>query len=102
MAVLEASTPLADQRHMVLEDISWGFYEHLLEEIGDRHVRVTFDDGRLEIMSPLFTHELYGEWINRLIELICLERSIPVASAGSTTFALRKRKKGLEPDKCYY
>jgi Uma2 family endonuclease len=102
MPVLESSIPLEDQQHIVLEDVSWELYEHLIKEIGDRNIRVTFDEGRLEIMSPQFTHELFGEWTSRLIEMICFEQSIPVASAGSTTFALRKRKKGLEPDKCYY
>ena len=102
MAVADPAISLDDQQHIVLDDVSWGFYEQLLAEIGDRHIRVTYDDGRLEIMSPLFTHELYGDWIGRLIELICLELSMPVTGAGSTTFAVRKEKKGLEPDKCFY
>jgi len=102
MGVVEADISVAEQQHIVLEDMSWEFYEHLLKEIGDRHIWVTYDEGRLEIMSPQFTHELYSEWINRLIELICLERSIPVIGAGCTTFSLPKKKKGLEPDKCYY
>jgi Uma2 family endonuclease len=88
--------------HIVLEDMSWEFYEHLLEEIGDRNIRVTYDEGRLEIMSPMFKHELYGGWIERLIFSICDARNIALASAGCTTFKIPARKKGLEPDKCYY
>jgi hypothetical protein len=32
---------LNDVQHIVLEDMSWGFYERLLKEIGDRPIRVT-------------------------------------------------------------
>jgi Uma2 family endonuclease len=88
--------------HIVLEDMSWEFYEHLLEEIGDRNIRVTYDEGRLEIMSPMFKHEFYGEWIAGLIAAVCESRDIARASAGCTTFKIPARKKGLEPDKCYY
>jgi Uma2 family endonuclease len=104
MTLAQASVALSldDHQHIVLEDVSWEFYERLIKEIGERHIRVTFDSGRMEIMSPLSKHELYGEWIGRLIELICLDRSIPVVSLGSTTFKLRRKKKGLESDKCFY
>src|ERR1700733_14769167 len=104
MIVAQSPIPISldAQQHIVLEDMSWDFYEHLIEEIGDRHIRVTYDEGRLEIMSPLLKHELYGEWIGRLIELVCLDRSIAVASAGSATFSMRLKRKGLEPDKCFY
>ena len=53
-------------------------------------------------MSPLPKHELWGAWINRLIELICLDLMIKVATLGSTTFRSEKKRKGLEPDKCFY
>jgi Uma2 family endonuclease len=89
-------------QHIVLDNVSWDFYEHLLEEIGDRPLRVTYDQGSLEIMSPLPKHERWGAWIARLIELTCTELEIPVASLGSTTFRSRPRLKGLEPDKCFY
>jgi len=93
---------LDDQQHIVLEDMSWDFYERLIEEIGDRHIRVTYDEGRLEIMSPLLKHERFGSWIARLIELICLDREIAIVPAGSTTFSMPAKKKGLEPDECFY
>src|SRR5206468_1148298 len=49
--------PIDEHQHMVLDDVSWNFYEQVLKEIGNRPIRVTFDDGRLEIMSPLREHE---------------------------------------------
>ncbi len=38
---------------VVLEDVTWADYEAQLRIIGDRHIRVNYDDGRMEIMSPL-------------------------------------------------
>ena len=89
-------------RHSVLDDVSWDFYEHLLEEVGDRAIRLTYDDGRLEIMSPLPKHERWSRCIGTLVQLTCLELNIPMVPLGSTTFRDAAKKKGLEPDECFY
>ena len=102
MTVANEAISLAGQQHIVLEDMSWEFYEHLLNEIGDRHVYVTFDQGSIEIISPLPKHERWGAWIGRLIELMCLEKSIDCEALGSATFRSEAKQRGLEPDKCYY
>ena len=49
---------MADQQHIVLDGVSWDFYERVLEEIGDRAIRVTFDEGSIEIMSPHIPEEV--------------------------------------------
>jgi Uma2 family endonuclease len=87
---------------MVLEDVSWNFYELLLKELGDRPIRVTYDRGRLEMMSPLPEHEDVKKTIDRLILGISMETGIEFKSLGSTTFRRRDRDRGLEPDECYY
>jgi len=86
----------------VLNGVSWGFYEMLLEELENRPIRVTYDDGWMEIMSPLPKHERWKTRIGRMIEILSLELRIPVETLGSTTFKREDRKKGLEPDECYY
>ena len=55
MTIVEPSKP-GNQR-VVLDGVSWESYEQLLDDIGDGHTRLTYDDGRLEIMSPSGTHE---------------------------------------------
>jgi Uma2 family endonuclease len=102
MTVANRPTPLAEQQHIVLDDVSWGFYERLLDEVGDRPIRVTFDEGSIEIMSPLPKHEIVKKAIARLLELMAFELRIPLAPYGSTTFRLQEQQKGLEPDECYY
>lgn len=93
---------LDDVQHFVLEDASWEFYERLLKEIGDRPIRVTYDQGRLEIMSPLPEHEDPSRFIGRLITTLTIELNMPIKCLGSTTFRRRDKSKGLEPDECYY
>jgi Uma2 family endonuclease len=93
---------LEDQQHMVLHDVSWDLYKQLLREIGDRPIRMTFDNGSLEMMSPLPRHEKWGNRIGRMIEIISLELNLPIEPLGSTTFKSKRLKKGIEPDECYY
>ena len=97
-----AAVSLDGVQHFVLEGASWDFYERLLREIGDRPIRVTYDQGRLEIMSPLPEHEDAKTVIGRMIEMLTFELDMPVKSLGSTTFRRKDKAKGLEPDECYY
>jgi len=50
---IDAATHLPNGARLVLSDVSWDSYERLLLELGDRaNLRLSFDSGRLEIMSP--------------------------------------------------
>src|SRR6266540_4520163 len=99
---LAADIDLNQHQHIVLDHMSWDFYEHLLDEIGNRHIRVTYHNGRIEIMSPLPKHERWGARIALLVETMCVEKNIPMVPGGSTTFRDKAQQIGLEPDECYY
>jgi Uma2 family endonuclease len=90
--------------HMVLQGISWETFERLLDEMGERHFRMSYDNGDLEFMplSYSYEHENYGKWIARLIFFVALELQMPIASGGSTTLKQGLRRKGLEPDECFW
>ena len=88
---------------VLLEGVSWEAYEAFLEELdrNKRRVRVTYDEGRMEIMTLGFRHEQNKTLLGRLVETYGLELDLEVTGAGSIT--LKKPKiKGLEPDECYY
>jgi Uma2 family endonuclease len=87
---------------VVINDISWDLYQKLLKAVGEQTLRLTYDDGVLEIISPLSEHEKYKKMIGRLIEALSVELEIPISAYGSTTFKRRSLKSGLEPDECYY
>jgi len=87
---------------VVLEDVTWDLYRHMLTEIGDGHTRLTFDQGRLAIMSPLPIHEQIKKVLARLVEAYADANDIAIEGLGSTTFKREDLQKGLEPDECYY
>ena len=89
-------------QHIVLNDVSWGLYTHLLDEVSDRAIRLTYDNGNLEIMSPRLPQEKWKTRIARMTELLALELDIAMETLGSTTFRREDLLKGLEPDECYY
>jgi Uma2 family endonuclease len=101
-ATADILSALDETQHLVLDGVSWERYEELLREVGDDAIRVTYDNGAIEIMSPLPKHEKWGARIARLIELMSYERQLTIEPLGSTTFRKKKRNKGLEPDKCFY
>lgn len=90
------------EQRVVLHNISWRAYETLLADLGESHVRLTYDEGDLEIMTLSFGHENAGEWIGRLIFFLALELKVPLCSGGGTTLKKALRKKGLEPDKSFW
>ena len=86
-----------------LEDITWQEFEIILEELGEhRASRVAYDNGILEIMTPLPEHETNKLFISNFIEIILEELDIDFYPLGSTTFKNRDMLKGIEPDNCFY
>ena len=99
----QAIDHLPEGATLVLADVSWEDYERLLEDLTERPgVRVTYDQGKVEIMSPLPKHEKYKEFVSHLIALLADELNIDVESFGSTTWKRREALKATEPDLCFY
>jgi Uma2 family endonuclease len=87
---------------VLLTGIRWPTYAALLEDLGDRPIRLTYDRGSLEIMAPSFRPEGTAKWIGQLVEALAEELNVPYLSAGSTTFRREDLDRGLEPDECFY
>lgn len=88
---------------LVLQGVSWEEYEQLLEDLADRPgVRVTYDQGKLEVMSPSPEHEEYKDFIARLVYVLCDELDLNVEPRGSSTWKKKHEMKGSEPDACFY
>ena len=76
---------LTEQR-VILKNVSWETYEHLLSDHLDKSVpRFAFDRGRLEIMSPSSEHEEYKQALTMLVEMLADGMGIDIRSLGSTT-----------------
>ncbi len=93
----------AEARVVLLPHVSWGTYERLLTDLSDYSVpHLTYDQGKLEIMSPTAKHEKVNRSIELLVRNTALEMNIEVASLGSTTFRREDIARGFEPDSCFY
>lgn len=100
MPLLRKSAPGG---HIVLQDISWATYSALLKDLESHPgVRVTYDRGLLEIMSPSKLHEKLKKLVSQILEVLMLELNIERESAGATTWRREDLDRGLEPDECYY
>lgn len=97
-----AASTLCGEQRIVLDGISWNTYETLLDEIQNGGVRLAYDHGRLEIMSPSLPHEKYKRLLGRMIEILAEELDLPINSGGSTTFRREELLRGIEPDECYW
>src|SRR6476659_5403222 len=65
-------------RYFELNGISWKTYESLVNDLNEQHISVTYDDGRMVLMSPLPRHERIKKIFSSLFTLIIVERDIDI------------------------
>jgi Uma2 family endonuclease len=100
MATVPAKRSLSRNR-LLLSDVPWKTYGRLLRIFAERpSIRMTYDRGVLEIMSPTHEHDSDARFLGRLVTVLTEELSLPIKAGGSTTF--RRRRRGLEPDDCFW
>jgi Uma2 family endonuclease len=88
---------------VVMHDQSWEDYEEVLESVGENPgLRISYDEGTLQIMTHSPEHEKYSSLIHDLVRLVSLRLRIKVLTFGSATMKKPRKEKGLEPDDCFY
>lgn len=88
---------------VVLYDLSWQQFENLLKDLGDhRSARIAYDNGTLEIMTPLPEHEYYKERISDAIKDAAEILDLDLECLGSSTWKRELKMAGIEPDNCFY
>ena len=90
----------------VLRGVTYGDYVRLRDEPDNGHLRMTYHDGTLEIMSPEYIHVVPSRGFVVIFTVLCEELDLPFQVSGSTTFRRgepdRKKGKGKEPDESFY
>src|SRR3954470_3871406 len=81
----------------VFDGVSWDDYEAMLRIVGDRPIRVTYDRGRMEIMSPLWAHGSPSYLLGRMIDILAEELDLTYEPADPVTFRRHDLEKGAEP-----
>jgi Uma2 family endonuclease len=91
------------QTGVLLKNISWQTYESLVNELAEQAgIRLTYDRGNLEIMTPSAPHEGSKKILGRFVESVTEELNVEIRSLGSLTCRRKDLARGLEPDQCYY
>jgi Uma2 family endonuclease len=103
MSIAEAKTRPIEEQRVLFDGVPWRRYEQLLKLLDNRPgVRITYDRGRLEIMTVSYEHSSSGEILGLLVFAIAQAMRRDIRSGGSPTFKKRLKKRGLEPDKCFW
>src|SRR5437763_9198921 len=96
-----STVSVPQQQHIVL-NVDWAGYVSIGETLRDQPVRMTYNQGALEIMTLSREHEWVKKLIARMLECFFLEMDIEACSGGSTTFKRELLDRGLEADECYW
>ncbi|MEG4217597.1 Uma2 family endonuclease [Microcoleus sp. Pol14C6] len=90
-------------QQLLVEDVNWQQFESILAELGERRAsRLSYSNGRLEIMVPLPEHEKAKEIIGDMVKTFLETRQIAFESLGSTTLKNERMSQAVEPDTCFY
>ncbi|MEK7831198.1 MAG: Uma2 family endonuclease [Acidobacteriota bacterium] len=86
-----------------LSDVNWDEYESLLNAVDERPaVRLTYDNGRMQIMTLSISHERLGDLFPHIIMALAIECGMNFIGIRSTTLKKQEDEKGAEADDCYY
>jgi Uma2 family endonuclease len=103
METMSAVSSTTRPQRLVLHGVSWREYTRMLRAFAERPgFRLTYDRGTLEIMSPLFEHEVAVDLLGRFVVVLTEELGLPLQAGRSTTFRRRRMRRGLEPDHSWW
>jgi Uma2 family endonuclease len=87
---------------LILANVSWPGYVRMLRGVEGQRLRLTYDRGVLEIMTLSPQHERCKHLLGQLVVALAEELGLDLAGFGSMTCRRRRRRRGLEPDECFY
>jgi Uma2 family endonuclease len=102
MATIPQAPPTPSEARLVFADVPWDDYEAMLRIVGERRIRVTYDDGTMEVSMPSQRHEQAAQLLGLFVTRLAEELETPYEPLGMTTWKLPGAAKGLEADQCYY
>jgi Uma2 family endonuclease len=101
--ILDVTARLPSGATLVIPHVRWEDYERLLEGLAERpRLRVSYDCGRLEIVSPSGEHEETTRFIDRMVYAFAEIFGQEVEPRGSATWKSLALRKGVEGGCCYY
>ncbi len=88
---------------VTFHNVSWEKYEDLLERVGEASgLRISYNEGTMQVMTLSSEHEAYAEFIGGMLRILSMRSRINICFFGSATIRKKSRRKGKEPDGCFY
>jgi Uma2 family endonuclease len=98
-----AHEPADGSSCVAMYDVDWKGYIALLGVRGERsRPRIVYLDGNALLTSPSLSHEGLAWRLGQFVSTLVFKLRIPCIPARQTTFRLRKKRGGVEPDESYY
>ena len=86
----------------LLRQVPWEMYLQVRDAEENNYMRMTYDGGALEIMSPSGKHAKVSHVISCMIYEWTMLHRIDIETGGDMTFKKETAKRGLEPDQCFW
>ena len=91
------------ERRLTIENISWDTYLNLSAEVGNsRAIRLAYDEGTLEIMSPGFSHEKRSAALINVVQIAARASRMRWANGGIMDMKHPDLKKGAQANACFW
>jgi Uma2 family endonuclease len=89
---------------LILQNVTWDEYDALLKglDMPGLRARVSYDHGRLDVVTTSPEHEFYVRFIDALVRVFAEYLKVELENFGQTTWRRRILQQGLDPDCCYY
>ncbi len=95
--------PPMTEKRITLPDISWDKLTALLVDLGNqRSTRITYYQGKLEMLEPPPQHDRITRLIDSLLQVMADEAGDDLFSLGSQLLLHQEMGIAIQPDGCYY
>ncbi len=95
--------PPMTEKRITLADISWDKLTALLVDLGNqRSTRITYYQGKLEMLEPPPQHDRVARLIDSLLQVMADEAGDDLFSLGSQLLLHQAMGIAIQPDSCYY
>jgi hypothetical protein len=89
----EPETP-TNSSCVVFDDVTWDDYEAMIRIVGERPIRVTYDQGTIKVYMPSLGHERDTYLLGRMVDTLTEELGITVEGGGTSSQATRSGQRG--------
>ena len=94
---------VATEKRIVLPNVTWQKLEAIVAELGpDREVHLTYDRGKLELMTPLELHRRGDRLLESLLLVVADEADETLTNLGSILLMAPENDRAIQPFSAYY